>query len=209
MDTYKLSKREKQVAELLLQGKSNKQIAAALHISEGTVEFHLTRIYGKLGVGSRAEAIIRLSQPGKSLVNSESQETRGDEPVSDAKSGESPVANPVESANNGSDLSFSTQENLNMIYKISQLDRKYQILITLIIIFGVIVIVGFVLSAPKTWKQYEREGDVQDVVFPAGWILEGDRLMIFYGGADSCIALATASVAEVTDYIMQCPETDY
>ena len=55
-----LSEREKQVAGLLLQGKSNKEIASSLDISTRTVEFHATRIYAKLGVSSRAEAIIKL-----------------------------------------------------------------------------------------------------------------------------------------------------
>jgi beta-1,4-mannooligosaccharide/beta-1,4-mannosyl-N-acetylglucosamine phosphorylase len=53
---------------------------------------------------------------------------------------------------------------------------------------------------------YERDGDVDDVVFPAGWVLEGDMLRIYYGGADSCIALATASLRDVLDYLRQCPE---
>lgn len=50
---------------------------------------------------------------------------------------------------------------------------------------------------------YERDGDVDDVVFPCGWILEGDMLRIYYGGADSCIALATASLKDVLDYLRQ------
>jgi DNA-binding NarL/FixJ family response regulator len=57
-----LSKREKDVIELLLQGKSNKQIALALGISESTVEFHLKNVYAKLQVSSRAEAILKLGK---------------------------------------------------------------------------------------------------------------------------------------------------
>src|SRR5574341_371575 len=57
-----LSEREKEVAELLLQGKSNKQIAVALAISERTVEFHLKNIYTKLSERSRAEAILILGK---------------------------------------------------------------------------------------------------------------------------------------------------
>ena len=56
------SKRQQQVIELLLQGKSNKQIASKLGISESTVEFHLRNIYGKLQVNSRTEAILKLGQ---------------------------------------------------------------------------------------------------------------------------------------------------
>ena len=39
-----LSKRQKQVVRLLLEGKSNKQIALTLDISERTVEFHLKNV---------------------------------------------------------------------------------------------------------------------------------------------------------------------
>jgi DNA-binding CsgD family transcriptional regulator len=55
------SEREKEVIELLLQGKGNKQIALGLNISKSTVEYHLKNIYRKLGVISRAEAILHLS----------------------------------------------------------------------------------------------------------------------------------------------------
>ncbi|TET34917.1 MAG: glycosidase [Planctomycetota bacterium] len=48
---------------------------------------------------------------------------------------------------------------------------------------------------------YERVGDVGNVVFPCGWTLEGDQLRIYYGGADSCLALATGSLAEILDWL--------
>lgn len=56
------SEREQQVIELLIQGKSNKQIALALGISVRAVEFHLSNIYTKLGVTSRTEAALKLSE---------------------------------------------------------------------------------------------------------------------------------------------------
>jgi DNA-binding CsgD family transcriptional regulator len=56
------SQKERAVIELLLQGKSNKQIAYLLHTAPRTIEYHLTNIYSKLGVGSRAEAIILLTK---------------------------------------------------------------------------------------------------------------------------------------------------
>lgn len=59
-----LSKREREVVELLLQGKSNKQMGLALGIKESTVEFHLKNVYSKLEVSSRTEAILKL---GKSM----------------------------------------------------------------------------------------------------------------------------------------------
>jgi DNA-binding CsgD family transcriptional regulator len=56
------SERERKVIEVFLQGKSNKQIAVALGLSLRTVEFHLSNIYKKLGVTSRTEAALKLSE---------------------------------------------------------------------------------------------------------------------------------------------------
>lgn len=56
------SAREQDVITLLLQGKSNKEIALTLGIANRTVESHLSNIYAKLGVTSRTEAVIELSE---------------------------------------------------------------------------------------------------------------------------------------------------
>jgi DNA-binding CsgD family transcriptional regulator len=61
-----LSKREKEVLQLVLQGKSNKQIALSLDISVRTVEFHLKNIYAKFQVSSRIELILKLGEAAKS-----------------------------------------------------------------------------------------------------------------------------------------------
>lgn len=55
-----LTATEQRVAELVAQGQSNKQVAAALVITTRTVEAHLTRIYAKLGVRSRVELARRF-----------------------------------------------------------------------------------------------------------------------------------------------------
>ncbi|MGH3697456.1 MAG: helix-turn-helix transcriptional regulator [Pseudonocardiaceae bacterium] len=52
--TSRLSTRERQVAELVAAGRTNRQIAAQFAISENTVETHLKRIFAKLEVSSRA-----------------------------------------------------------------------------------------------------------------------------------------------------------
>jgi DNA-binding CsgD family transcriptional regulator len=57
-----LSRREKEVVGLLLQGKSNKQIALSLGVSERTIEFHLRNIYNKVQVSSRVELILKLGK---------------------------------------------------------------------------------------------------------------------------------------------------
>jgi DNA-binding CsgD family transcriptional regulator len=61
-DINQFSEREKEVTALLMQGKSNKQIALALGISASTVEYHLKNVYKKLGVNSRTEAVLRLGK---------------------------------------------------------------------------------------------------------------------------------------------------
>jgi len=58
-----LSAREREVADLLLEGKSNKLIASVLGISARTVEFHLKNIYTKFQVSTRTELILKLGTP--------------------------------------------------------------------------------------------------------------------------------------------------
>lgn len=58
-----LSKREWEVAKLLLEGKSNKLIALSLGISTSTVEFHLKNIYAKFQVNTRIELVLKLGNP--------------------------------------------------------------------------------------------------------------------------------------------------
>lgn len=52
-------------------------------------------------------------------------------------------------------------------------------------------------------EDYEREGDVDNVVFPCGYALrpDNDTIHMYYGAADSCIALATGSVREMVDWL--------
>ncbi len=63
-----LSPAEQRVAALLVHGLTNRQIAAELHLSPLTVETHLKRTYGRLGLRSRAHlaalAATSLLAPG-------------------------------------------------------------------------------------------------------------------------------------------------
>jgi len=52
-----LTPREREVLQMLASGLGNKQIAARLNISEHTAKFHVASILGKLGAGSRTEAV--------------------------------------------------------------------------------------------------------------------------------------------------------
>ena len=56
----KLGARELEILELLLAGQRNRAIAKQLGISENTVKFHITKIFRKLGVTSRAEVVATV-----------------------------------------------------------------------------------------------------------------------------------------------------
>ena len=53
-----LTNREREIVSMVVQGKSNKETGDQLYISEKTIKFHLTSIYRKLGVTSRAQLIV-------------------------------------------------------------------------------------------------------------------------------------------------------
>ncbi|EDX87357.1 Sigma-70, region 4 family [Synechococcus sp. PCC 7335] len=58
MTTEELTEREREVLNLLAFGSGNASLAKALHISEGTVKFHVNHIFQKLGVHDRTQAVI-------------------------------------------------------------------------------------------------------------------------------------------------------
>jgi DNA-binding NarL/FixJ family response regulator len=58
-----LTQRQQDVLDLLVQGKSNKEIALALKLSEGTVKIHLAAIFRHFGVNNRAAAAVAGARP--------------------------------------------------------------------------------------------------------------------------------------------------
>lgn len=60
----RLTPRERELVELIAQGRDNAQIAALLALSEKTVRNHITTIFSKLEVENRAQAIVRARQAG-------------------------------------------------------------------------------------------------------------------------------------------------
>jgi DNA-binding NarL/FixJ family response regulator len=62
--TEPLSQRECEVLRQLACGKSNKEIAAALHLAEGTVKNHMTNVLGKLGALDRTQAALKARELG-------------------------------------------------------------------------------------------------------------------------------------------------
>jgi DNA-binding CsgD family transcriptional regulator len=59
-----LTPREEEIARMVAKGYPNKTIAALLDISSWTVSTHLRRMFGKLGVGSRAAMVAQLVEDG-------------------------------------------------------------------------------------------------------------------------------------------------
>ena len=60
-----LTKREKEVFEILVKDKTTKEIAEELFISEKTVRNHISNAIQKLGVKGRAQAVIELIRMGE------------------------------------------------------------------------------------------------------------------------------------------------
>jgi DNA-binding NarL/FixJ family response regulator len=63
-----LTPRETEVLRLMTEGLSNREIASVLGISEHTVKFHITSIFGKLGSASRTEAVTEGIRRGLILL---------------------------------------------------------------------------------------------------------------------------------------------
>lgn len=105
-----LSNRESEVAELVTKGMSNKEVANQLFVTEKTVKFHLTNIYKKMNVKSRAQLIV-WCMPHVGFV--EKEETAVQAPAAAAQpanqgtipTGSAPIAgNPGFRSGNNNDL---------------------------------------------------------------------------------------------------------
>lgn len=55
-----LTKREREIFELLIKNKSTHEISMILYVSEKTVRNHISNVMGKLGVRGRAQAVCEL-----------------------------------------------------------------------------------------------------------------------------------------------------
>ena len=73
-----ITEREAEVLRLLAEGATDTDISEHLKLAPTTVRFHLTNLYGKLGVQSRAEAIILAARRGLVVI---------DEPVGESAGG--------------------------------------------------------------------------------------------------------------------------
>jgi DNA-binding CsgD family transcriptional regulator len=169
MNKYEFTKRESQVAKLMMEGKSNKQIASILKISVSTVEFHLTRVYSKLVVSSRPEAMMLLGHLEETLVLDEMSGS-----MIDKSSGESPVENTLDRKDNEIEPSSTTQRNQNMKSPTGKIfgNHSKAIFITFIIpLVAFATIVGIYLISPKFENIYTRECEHPDS-FSVGYTID-------------------------------------
>ncbi len=60
--THQLTRRQKNVLELMAKGQSNKEIAKALELAESTVKVHITAIFRTLGVSNRTQAVLHAKE---------------------------------------------------------------------------------------------------------------------------------------------------
>ena len=54
---------------------------------------------------------------------------------------------------------------------------------------------------PET--EYEKTGDIPDVIFPEGAIVLGDELFVYYGAADKVCALATCKLGDLFNFLLK------
>jgi DNA-binding CsgD family transcriptional regulator len=66
-----LTAAEQRVAALVAEGRTNREVAAALFLGQKTVETHLSHVYAKLGIRSRAE-LARVYKPGSEAAQQSS-----------------------------------------------------------------------------------------------------------------------------------------
>jgi len=111
----RLSKREKEVAFLVSEGLTNREIAARLFIAERTAEGHVEQIRNKLGVRSRAEIAVWIARGGADatptwpVVGTRS----GSEPVADLPTSEGPGLQPAAAAEATDGASVRTSRELS------------------------------------------------------------------------------------------------
>jgi DNA-binding CsgD family transcriptional regulator len=63
-----LSPRQREILALVAAGRTSKEIASELQISESTVNWHLTKAFARLGASSRAEAVAIAMRNGDDVV---------------------------------------------------------------------------------------------------------------------------------------------
>lgn len=133
-----LSDREEEVVSLILQGKSNKQIALALGISERTVEFHLDNIYRKNEVNSRVELILKLGKTtGSTIINQLESTVEHEEPLAHNSNEPDAGDNPVHP---------SEKPHPAKGFEVVMTAEMKKLLSGITVIFGVVLMIGGIVK---------------------------------------------------------------
>ncbi len=93
---------------------------------------------------------------------------------------------------------------------ISEIDRHYRlgvILLDLQDVTKVIARAPYPVLEPE--YAYERQGIVDNVVFPCGQIVKDDTIVLYYGGADKVVCGATIRISDLLDYLHKSREKKY
>lgn len=135
-----LSKRELDVVKHLLQGKSNKMIALALGISDRTVEFHLTNVYGKFRVGSRIELILALGDSPGSAPTAKPGYSTVDHPADNGDTADTP--------NDTLEWAQSFSETVSLISKESELKTYRTFYISNALLWAAAILASAIVGAP-------------------------------------------------------------
>ena len=61
-ESFGITRRELEILELIAAGLSNREIAERVHVSENTVKTHSSRVFDKLGVSRRTQAVAQAKQ---------------------------------------------------------------------------------------------------------------------------------------------------
>lgn len=157
--TNQLSKREKEVLGLLLQGKSNKDIALSLGISDRTVEFHLSNIYTKLHVSSRIEAVLKLKESTGSASVEQPEKSTVDRMGENTKNGGKSV----------SQMNWAAffRNAISMIGKESEMKQHWKFYFPVGIMFGA----GYWHYLSITAMFFNRTSNSSENTMSEGWLL--------------------------------------
>jgi len=98
---------------------------------------------------------------------------------------------------------IKTNEGWIVFYHgISQIDRHYRLGVFLLDLYDVTHVIArapYPVLEPEMY--FEREGIVNNVVFPCGQVVKGDTIILYYGGADKVVCGATLSITKILDYL--------
>ena len=91
---------------------------------------------------------------------------------------------------------------LVLYHAINAVDRYYRVGALMLDLNDATKVIGKIDDPIlEPFYPYERQGLVNNVVFPCGHIVVNNKMYVYYGGGDSCICVATASLTEVIDSI--------